>query len=62
MGPSVDMLQLFNCIVGINLGGGQTAVAQQLLDGVELGPVVHEVGGEGMAQYVGALLIDGGNQ
>src|SRR5947199_7050244 len=34
-------------------GGGQTAMAQQQLDGAHIGPCLEQMDGEGMAQAVG---------
>ena len=45
--------------MGIYLGSGQTAVAKDLLDGVEVGAVVEHLRGESVAQHVRTPLVDG---
>ena len=39
--------------VGVDLGGGDVGMAQQHLHGAQVGAVVEQVGGEGVAQGVG---------
>jgi hypothetical protein len=43
--------------VGVDHGGGHVAVAEELLDGADVGAVFQQVGGEGVAEGVagGAL-------
>lgn len=43
--------------VGVDLGGGQVAVAQQHLHNAQVGAVVEQVGGEGVAQGVGERCL-----
>ncbi len=50
----VDPHQLLGGDVRVALGGGQAAVAQQLLDHTEVGPAIEQVRGEGVAQGVRA--------
>jgi len=40
--------------VGVDLGGRDVGVAEQLLDGPQIGTAVEQVAGEGVAQDVGA--------
>jgi hypothetical protein len=53
----MNFLEFSNCIVCVDLRGGQAAVTQQLLDSIQIGPLVHEVGGEGVSEHVGTFLI-----
>jgi hypothetical protein len=48
--------------VGVDLGGGDVGVAQQGLDDAQVGAAFQQVGGEGVAQDVGAdrLTVDAG--
>ena len=39
--------------VGVDLGGGDVGVAEEALDGAEVGAIHEEVGGEGVAHGVG---------
>src|SRR5260370_37289983 len=39
--------------VGVDLGGGEVGVAEELLDGAQIGAAVEEVGGVGVAERVG---------
>ncbi len=49
--------------MGVNLGGGQVAVAQQQLHDAQVGAVIEQVGGEGVAQGVGRQrLVDAGDR
>ena len=59
MGLFMDFLELFDGIVGIYLGGGQVLVPEQLLDSHEAGAFVQQMRGEGVAQHVRALLLEG---
>jgi hypothetical protein len=42
--------------VGVDLGGGDVGVAEQGLDDAEVCAALQQVGGEGVAQHVGADL------
>jgi len=53
----MNFLELPNCIVCIDLRGGQAAMTQQLLDSIQIGPLIHQVGGEGVSEHVGTFLI-----
>lgn len=45
----------------VHLGGGDVGVAEHLLDGVDVGAVLNEVGGERMAEGVwGDIRLDSG--
>src|SRR6185312_6126949 len=50
--------------VGVDLGGGDVGVAEQGLHGPKVRPALQQVGGEGVAQHVGAdpLRIDARRQ
>ena len=39
--------------MGVNLSGGRRGVAQKFLNGTEVGAMGQEVGGKGVAQFVG---------
>ena len=49
----VDPFQAGPVDVGVDLGGGDGGVAQQLLDHSEIGAGLQKVGGEGVAKGVG---------
>ena len=57
----VHFLQPLDAVVHINLRSGQVGVAQQFLDGVEVGAVVRQVRGKRVPQHVRTALFDGGN-
>ncbi len=48
----MQLLEALAGNVGIDLGGGNVAVAEQHLHDTQVGAVVEQVRGEGMAQYV----------
>jgi hypothetical protein len=61
VGVVVSVAEAFFCDVGVDLGGGEGGVAEEGLDGTEVGPVVEEVGREGVAEFVGGDVEgDGG--
>ncbi len=47
--------------MGIYLGSRQTAVAENFLDGVDVGPVVQHVGGKSVPQHMRTPFVDGGD-
>jgi hypothetical protein len=49
----MEFLEPFPGNVGVYLRGGQIAVPQQQLHHAQIRAMVHQVGGEGMAQRVG---------
>ena len=53
MGPGIDPPHPLGAHVGIDLRGGQAFVAEQFLDGPEVGAVVEHVGGETVPERVG---------
>ena len=53
MGVVVDLFHAFGGDVGVDLGGGETGVAEEFLDAAEVCAVVEEVGGEAVAELVG---------
>ena len=56
MGLIVNSFQLFYAVVGINLSRPQATMPQQLLNGADIHPAVHQMRGESMSQHVGATL------
>ena len=59
----VDRSEVWVGDVGVDLGGGDVAVAEQGLDGAQVGAIHQEVGGKGVAQGVRAdMLGDAGQQ
>lgn len=57
----VDLLHAGGGDVGVYLGGAKVGVTQEFLDAAEVGAVVEEVGGETVAEFVGAdFKTDGG--
>ena len=54
VGFVVDFSHVVGGDVGVDLGGDEVGVAEEFLDGAEVGAVVEEVGGEGVAQGVRA--------
>jgi len=57
MGFFMNILKLFYAVVCIDLGGSQAAVTQQFFYCVEVGPTVHQMGGKGVPEHVGALFV-----
>ena len=55
-------LQFLDRIMRIYLRGRQAAMAQQLLYSIEIGAIVHQVGGKAVAQDMGTFLLHRGNQ
>ena len=53
VGVVVHFLQAGLRHVGVDLGGRQALVAEELLDDAQVGASLDEVGGEGVAQSVG---------
>jgi hypothetical protein len=45
-------LEFFHGVVGIYLGGGQVGMAELIFHCIEVGPLVEQVGGEGVAEQV----------
>ena len=61
MGGIIDLLHAGGGDVGVDLGGAEVGVAEELLDAAEVGAVVEEVGGEAVPEFVRAdLEADGG--
>src|SRR5579863_7701754 len=64
MSAVVDLGELGGGELGVTLGGGETLVAQQFLDGAEVGAFFEEMLAEGVAQRVrvdvgGQAALDG---
>src|SRR5271163_2501115 len=53
MEAAVDREQALGVDMGVALGGGEVDMAEQLLDGAQVGAVLEEMGGEAVAQEVG---------
>ena len=61
VGSVIDLLHAGGGDVGVDLGGAEVGVAEELLDAAEVGAVVEEVGGEAVPEFVRAdLEADGG--
>ena len=43
--------------MGVNLGGGQAAMAQQFFHSVQIGAIIHKMGGKSVAEHMGAPFI-----
>ena len=57
----VNGFELFYRVVRIYLGGGQTAVPQYGLDGVEVRTLVEQMGGERMPDHMRAAIVNSGH-
>lgn len=53
----INFYQPIDAVVHINLRGSEVGVAEQFLDGVQVGTAVGEVRGEGVAQHMRAALL-----
>ena len=58
----MDRAQARDGDVGVKLGGGQAAVAQQLLDDAQIRPALEQVGGGAVAQAVRPDVGSAGNR
>lgn len=59
MGGGVDLPQFLDTDLGVNLGGGQVAVAQHHLDKADIRAIIQHMGGHGVAEQVaGFRLVD----
>src|SRR5712691_11487931 len=54
VGLVVDVHQLPDRDLGVFLGGGEARVTEHFLNGAQVGALAQQVGGEGVAQGVGA--------
>ena len=54
----IHFLQPFDGVVCVHLRCCKAGMAKQLLDGVDVCPVVHQVCGKAVPQHVRALLIN----
>ena len=57
MGVFVCILEMLARHMGVYLGGCEVGVAQQLLDGVDVGSVVEHMGGETVTEHMGTYLV-----
>jgi hypothetical protein len=55
----VDFAEAAAGEVGVDLGGGEAGVAEEFLDGAQVGAGLQQVGGEGVTQGVGADAVLG---
>jgi hypothetical protein len=53
MSPIIDLEQAFRRDRRVLLGGGETGVSEELLDGAKVRPHVEQVGGVAVSQPVG---------
>ncbi len=53
MGPVVGFAQALPGDMGVDLGGGERGMAEQGLHAAQVGAGVQEMGGKGVAQFVG---------
>ena len=58
----VDLFEVLAGDVGVDLGGGEVGVAEQLFDGLDVAPFVEDVGGEAVAEDVGADAVGVGER
>lgn len=49
----MDFFEALKVDVGVDLGGGEADVAEEFLDDAEVGAAGEEVGGVGVANFVG---------
>lgn len=57
----MDCFEAFLVDVGVDLGGRDVGVAEEFLNDAEIGTVLEEVGGEGVAKEVGVdVLVNAG--
>ena len=54
VGGVVNLLHAGGGDVGVNLGGAEVGVAEQFLDAAEICPVIEQMGGEAVPQFVRA--------
>ena len=52
----MDFLQLEDAYLGVDRGGVEVLVAEQLLDVADVGPAFEHVGGAGVAQQMATAL------
>lgn len=57
MGLLIDLLHLFYIQVGVDLGGGDPLMSQQFLNLPQVGAPVQQMGGEGMTQRMGRMVV-----
>ena len=55
-------LELLHGVVGVHLCGGEARMSQQFFHGIEVGPVVQQVRGEGVSEHVGAAFALGSDR
>ena len=57
MGLLMNILQFTDRIMGIYLCGRKTAMPKQFLDRIQIRPMIHQVGGKTVPEYVWAFFI-----
>ena len=62
VGVFVDLFEVLAGHVGVDLGGGEVGVAEQLFDGLDVASFVEDVGGEAVAEHVGADAVGVGEK
>jgi len=53
----VYVFQFPDGIVCIDLSGCQTTMAQQFLDGIQVCPLIHEMGGKCVSEHMGTFFV-----
>ena len=53
MGLMVGFGEVFQRKMGVNLGGRRGGVPKEFLDGAQIGAMGEQMGGEGVAQFMG---------
>ena len=57
VGLFMHVPEFFNGVMGIDLGGSQAAMTQELFYRIQVGPMVHQVGGKTVAQNVRTFFV-----
>ena len=56
----VNFLEFSDGVVRVHLRSREAAVPQQFLDRIQVGSLIHQVGGKTVTEHVGTLLIQRG--
>jgi len=57
MRPLVGLFELFNGIVGVHLGSSQAGMPEQVFDGLQVGPLLQQVGSKTVAEGMGETFL-----